>query len=257
MKKKMNKKIIWLIVIILLVVLSIAWYVYKEQNNNKLPIVNNTIITNTWVVNELISKNYNNEFHRVTLRWQKLGYMPDICGMVRWTKYADNIWTLDLAANNISAIDKDLSCLKNLSELDLSFNQIDKIDNLDKLTFLSKLDIWNNKLTSIAGLDNLTKLADLHLGYNTIKNTTWLQKLKNLKSLKLQHNEIDNLSWISWLVGLSELKLEFNKLNDSNLAQIWALKQLRILTLAENSISKEIVDKFNEISLSNSSNTGK
>ena len=69
--------------------------------------------------------------------------------MVVGTNYEFDIWAVDLADNGITEIDQDLSCLKNLSELYLSFNKITEIKNLSGLTFLKKLDIGNNELTKI------------------------------------------------------------------------------------------------------------
>lgn len=97
----------------------------------------------------MITKNYKPEFHHLDLRSKQLGEMPDICEMVVGTNYEFDIWAVDLADNGITEIDQDLSCLKNLSELYLSFNKITEIKNLDGLTFLKKLDIGNNELTKI------------------------------------------------------------------------------------------------------------
>ena len=78
---------------------------------------------------------------------------------------------MDLADNGIQEITEDLSCLKNLQDLYLSFNKIKEIDNLDGLSFIKKLDLGNNEITEIDNLDKLTTLSDLHLGYNKINST--------------------------------------------------------------------------------------
>jgi len=244
---------IWLNILALILVAVLAWILYyKSQNNNATnsTVASNSGITNSWIVNELITKNYNKQVHSLNLSSKWLSEMPDICAMVKWTKYEYDIWSLDIADNWFANIDKDLSCLKNLSELNLSFNKITKIENLDKLTFLKKLDLWNNELTSISWLDSLSNLIDLHLWYNKIVSTKWLEKLKNLKSLKLQNNKINDLSWIFWL-SLIELKMEYNQLTDSNLKQIPYIDKLKIITVAENKISKNIVEKYNEITRKN------
>lgn len=105
--------------------------------------------TQSGAVDELITKNYKPEFHHLDLRSKKLGEMPDICEMVVGTRYEFDIWAVDLADNGIAEIDQDLSCLKNLSELYLSFNTISEIENLEGLTFLKKLDLGNNALTKV------------------------------------------------------------------------------------------------------------
>jgi len=229
----------------------LTWYYFKDNLLN----ITNTIEvnTNSWkTVNELITKNYSDKLHHLDLRSQKLSNMPDICEMVAWTRYEYDIWSVDLADNGIEEITEDLSCLKNLQELNLSFNKLKKIDNLEWLSFLKKLDLGNNEIIEIYNLDRLTSLVDLHLGYNKIKNTKWLEKLTNLTSLKLQHNEIDDLSWIKDLLKLEELKMEFNKLDESDLEDISNLKWLKIITVAENAwIKKETIDKLNSFSYKN------
>lgn len=240
----MNRKILLSISLIILLFSSGLWYYYFTTINN-----------NTWIwktVSELIIKNYNKEFHHLDLRTKKLETLPNICEMVKWTNYEYDIWSLDLADNVITKINTDLSCLKNLQELNLSFNKIKEIENLNWLIFIKKLDLGNNEISKIDNLDKLTTLIDLHLWYNKITSTNWLEKLTNLTSLKLQHNEIADLSSLKDLSKLEELKLEFNKLTDENLKDISALKNLKIITLWENTwIKKETIDKFNEFSLKN------
>lgn len=120
---------------------------------------------------EIIQKNYIADQHHLDLRGKSKGGIPDICAGVIGTQLVDDIWSVDLANNELTSISIDLSCLRNLKELNLSFNQLTDIKNLEKLTFLSKLDIGNNKLTSISGLARLSQLQDLHLGYNQITST--------------------------------------------------------------------------------------
>ena len=53
--------------------------------------------------------------------------------------------------------------------LDLSFNNITTIDNLDALTRLTDLSLFANRITVIENLDALTDLNVLSLGNNNIK----------------------------------------------------------------------------------------
>jgi len=206
----------------------------------------------SWAVNELITKNYSKEFHHLDLRSKKLWEMPDICKMVVWSNFEYDIWAVDLADNGISEIDKDLSCLKNLSELYLSFNKISEIKNLEWLTFLKKLDLGNNEIKEIEWLDKLINLVDLHLWYNQITTTKWLEKLVNLTSLQLQSNKIEDISNLSNLTKLETLKIEFNKLDNEDIKIIDKLKTLKIITVWENpQVDKKTIDKLNELSRKN------
>ncbi len=63
---------------------------------------------------------------------------------------------LILSHNKISSI-KNLKDNVYLEELDLSFNQIEIIENLDYLN-LRKLNLMDNKLRNITGLENLKSI---------------------------------------------------------------------------------------------------
>lgn len=64
---------------------------------------------------------------------------------------------------------------------DLSFNHIDKIEGLSKLTRLLDLSLYNNKLTILEGLDALEDLAALSVGNNLIKDLDKVQIHSYLK----------------------------------------------------------------------------
>jgi Leucine-rich repeat (LRR) protein len=67
---------------------------------------------------------------------------------------------LDLSFNRISKIDN-LDSLKELRELNLSFNQIEAIDNLHKLPQLRVVNLNNNKIRMLENLKGLRKLETL------------------------------------------------------------------------------------------------
>ena len=52
----------------------------------------------------------------------------------------------------------------NLTWLDLSFNQITRIEGLDSLVELTDLSLLDNQISELEGLDNLKKLQCLCLG---------------------------------------------------------------------------------------------
>ena len=61
---------------------------------------------------------------------------------------------------------------------DLSFNKIEKIENLNTLTGLLDLSLYNNKITQIEGLEALEEIKSLSLGNNLIKD---LDKVREFK----------------------------------------------------------------------------
>lgn len=175
---------------------------------------------------ELVQKQFIADQHHLDLRGKNYKQIPDICSVITPGQQADDIWSIDLANNQITSISVDLSCLKNLSELNLSFNKIKKIQNIRQLTWLSKLDLGNNELTRIEGLETLERLQNLHLGYNQLTSTAGLEKLYNLRSLQLQRNKLTDIANLAQLKNLETLKLEFNQLTDEDVEFISALPKL-------------------------------
>jgi Leucine-rich repeat (LRR) protein len=81
----------------------------------------------------------------------------------------------------------------NLKWLDLSFNLIEKIEGLDKLTKLTDLSLFSNNITVLSGLENLHELNILSVGQNQITEHTeairYLFSLNNkLQVLKMADN---------------------------------------------------------------------
>lgn len=210
-------------------VLSLAWCQKKSQAE----VVSKPIP-------EYISANYDSEFHSLKLRSKGLTEMPDICtDITTWTMLND-IRAIDLWDNKITEINADYSCLPNLQDLNLSFNQISKIQNLDKLSNLVRLQLHKNNITKTSWLSNLKNLRILGLWYNQISKVSWLSELSNLQELELLHNQISDLSRLSDLPNLTSLKLEFNQISDVNqLSFITKLKNLKRLSIGENKLPED------------------
>jgi hypothetical protein len=90
---------------------------------------------------------------------------------------------------------KTLQKQTNLTWLDLSFNNIAKIEGLETLTKLQDLSLYNNRIESIEGLDSLVNLNMLSLGNNLIKDLTnvmYLRRFKELRLINLAGNPISS-----------------------------------------------------------------
>lgn len=118
--------------------------------------------------------------------------------------YFTNLRIIDLSYNKIKKIEN-LESLINLECLILSNNKISKIENLESLTKLDKLFLQCNKINKIENLEFLTNLEYLYLDYNNIENIENLDKLTNLKYIFIRNNNI-NSSSLSHLENISTLK---------------------------------------------------
>lgn len=203
---------------------------------------NNRTVDKEYIKN-LLKNDYYPKYHTLDLRNKWLKYLPDLCAVLTWNDVYE-IWAIDASANAITQIDVDYSCLRNLQELNLSFNELSSINNLFKNTFLQRLYLHKNKITKISWLANLKELAELTLWYNEINKIEWLEALVNLTSLELQSNKIQNIEWLETLVNLIELKLDNNQI--SSLKWIENQKKIEYFSVGWNNLDQAIVDKINE-----------
>ena len=106
------------------------------------------------------------------------------------------------------------------------------------LSQLSELDLSNQNIVDLAPLASLTGLTLLNLGGNQITDISPLASLKNLKTLSLDNNQIVNVETLSTLVNLVLLELQYNKITD--VASLSPLVKLTKLDLRGNSQLKKV-----------------
>ncbi|GMM36938.1 type 1 protein phosphatase-activating protein [Saccharomycopsis crataegensis] len=148
---------------------------------------------------------------------------------------AEKLVELDLYDNRIDHISSHINELVNLTTLDLSFNKIKNIKNLDNLVKLENLYLIQNKISDIKNLSTLQNLKNLELGGNRIQTISaelltlpsieklWLgknritklenlDKLKNLKILSIQSNRISKIEGLEHCENLEEFYISHNNL---------------------------------------------
>ena len=108
-----------------------------------------------------------------------------------------NLKILNLSHNDIQKIEN-LNTLKNLHELDLSFNKISKLENISALKHLGLLDISNNLIEEIPPIiAKNTNLTTLNLSVNLISDKSSITNLKTLPKLtvlNLSNNPVCEVS---------------------------------------------------------------
>lgn len=171
----------------------------------------------------------------------------------------DTLEELDLYDNRINHISSALNKFEKLKNLDLSFNKIKNIKNIDKLVNLENLYFVQNKIKEIKNLETLKKLKNLELGGNKIEEISntmnqlpaveqlWLGKNKiprlenlsnllNLRVLSIQSNRITKIEGLDKLVNLEELYLSHNGI--SKIEGLENNTKLQVLDITSNRISK-------------------
>ncbi len=129
---------------------------------------------------------------------------------------------------------QNLDGMKNLEQLILTDNGIEKIEGLDGLKNLKKLDLSNNQIKEIEGLYALVNLEILKLNRNDeINEVKGLKNNKKLKELYLNNSSISKLNNINHLKELEFISLmRVKKLKE--IGNLDNLKKLRIFFMSHN-----------------------
>ncbi|CUS20210.1 LAQU0S01e01486g1_1 [Lachancea quebecensis] len=126
-------------------------------------------------------------------------------------KKLTNLESLDLSFNKIKHI-KNLETLAKLENLFFVQNKISKVENLGKLKSLRNLELGGNQVHEIDedSLKGLTKLEEIWLGKNMISRLNNLHHLTQLRILSIQSNRLTKIEGLESLTNLEELYLSHN-----------------------------------------------
>ena len=136
-------------------------------------------------------------------------YVADLSGL----EHLVNITELDLTQNQVTDLSP-LAGLTKLTSLDLAQNDITDISPLTSLTNLTFLRIQDNLVTDISPLAGLTKLTELNLWTNDISDISSLVALTDLAKINLTKNKISDLSALGSLTNVTRLELITNEITD-------------------------------------------
>ncbi|XP_025060369.1 dynein regulatory complex subunit 3 isoform X3 [Alligator sinensis] len=101
---------------------------------------------------------------------------------------------------------------KDVTELQLDFRNILKIDNLWQFANLTKLQLDNNIIEKIEALDSLVHLVWLDLSFNNIETIEGLHALVKLQDLSLYNNRISKIENMDTLQELQIFSIGNNNL---------------------------------------------
>ena len=177
----------------------------NNNTNNKKIIIN---ITKKYINKyedfiEYLKKNYENEFYKnnnniikkisIIKNYLTTNEFEKILLNYPINKNLNNIKKINLTANNLNLIPKNISQLINLNHLILNNNKITEINFLSELKNLEILELKGNQLISINGIftkENNNKIKKLTVSCNLIKsiNENMLNKNIFLEELGLFGN---------------------------------------------------------------------
>ncbi|MCJ1229910.1 hypothetical protein MMC12_006581 [Toensbergia leucococca] len=146
-----------------------------------------------------------------------------------------HLTSLDLSFNKIKRV-QNVNHLKKLKDLYFVQNKIPRIEGLDGLAGLRNLELAANRIREIENLETLTGLEELWLGKNKITELKNLSPLANLKILSIQSNRLPKISGLSDLSTLEELYISHNALTE--ISGLESNHNLRVLDISNNQITK-------------------
>ncbi|KAF2675550.1 L domain-like protein [Microthyrium microscopicum] len=142
--------------------------------------------------------------------------------------------SLDLSFNKIKHL-KNVDHLAELTDIYFVQNRISHIQGLEGLSKLRNLELGGNRIRTVENLETLTGLEELWLGKNKITEITGLSTLSNLKILSIQANRITTISGLSALTSLEELHISNNLL--TSITGLESNTNLRVIDISSNAIA--------------------
>jgi len=128
-----------------------------------------------------------------------------------------------------------------LRVLNLSFQEIYRIQNLEGLHKLEELRLDNNKIKKIENIGHLVHLKWLDLSFNAIEKIEGLTELRKLQDLSLYSNQIKKVEGLDNCLELNVLSLGNNLIEtyDKMLEYLEKFRKLEVFNVAGNPFTKK------------------
>ncbi|ORY06506.1 hypothetical protein BCR34DRAFT_604182 [Clohesyomyces aquaticus] len=137
--------------------------------------------------------------------------------------------------------------LMNLQYLDISGNDIDRLDGLNQLFHLRTLKVDNNKIKSLYGIMHLDGLIELSAVGNQLKSVDFTKSdLKSLTDLNMSRNCLSEVRNIHQLPRLQHLDLDDNCIDEFPVLDLPTRRcnTLKSLRVCRNRMASLIVDTY-------------
>ncbi|ODV59497.1 L domain-like protein [Ascoidea rubescens DSM 1968] len=168
---------------------------------------------------------------RLTIEGRKINKLEPIL-KPNFFENIKNLEVLQLKVMCFKEIPVGINLLFYLENLDLSCNQISKIENLEELINLKELILFRNDIEKVENLENLKNLETLDLSLNEISISGLSNALSSLHKFKLASNLIGKAMdkfIFEKLPNIEIIELPFNKVFDS--LCLYHLNNLRVFDL--------------------------
>lgn len=131
-----------------------------------------------------------------------------------------NVTSISLQNNKIKTL-SGIEKFFNLSELNLSCNKVNNIDNLKNNKKIQSIVIDNNEIEDISALSDMILLEELNLARNQVSDLTALKNDKALKNLDLSRNkDISDIAMLSNLKQLEFIGLEGTSVTENDVKNL-------------------------------------
>ncbi len=160
--------------------------------------------------------------------------------------FMSDVTELDLSDQNISDI-RALSRCSNLERLNLSGNNVTDLTPLLDLHNLTWLNLMDNRVSDLLPLMGLSKLTYLDVENNYLEDITAVSAMVYLEELYLSQNRLDSIEPITSLSYLKKLGLKDVGLTNDDLDELKGMSGLQELSIDTNSsLTGDAVDKLKE-----------
>ncbi|CAL6090383.1 Conserved_hypothetical protein [Hexamita inflata] len=208
---------------------------YKTQvHNEKLIIKNDPLLLSIEFadyikIKELVVMNcYNLILERCPKKVSKLTINSCNLSNLQGIQHMVQLTDLNLSMNQLKDISL-LASLINLTHLDLGQNNIENINVVANFKMLISLDFSQNLVNDISALAQLSQIQVLDLSYNFVNSLECLASLTSLVRLNVSKNYISSINCLSKMINLVYLNISFNKIISIEICkQLPMLQDLRL-----------------------------
>lgn len=172
-------------------------------------------------------KRYCSSLESLNVCGNKISQLSDVPSSIR---------SLQISANLINDLTS-WAHLHNLQTIDVSGNQLEGLESFSKLIHLRHLDASNNRIRNIDGVLQSDVLVSLNLAGNDIPEVDFEgSNLVTLNELNLSKNNLMHAKNLHFLPRLEYLDLTENLLEDLDIPESEAIKELKTFCLAQNEL---------------------